>query len=101
MDSGSLTSSGDGGSGLEAMAVCVWLAWGSGVLYNRDREKARPAPETREAKFQFRFPGGSSLFPAEPPPLLLCSLPGPSPDKCTPEQTPLSSLQGTLEVFLL
>lgn len=78
MDSRSRTSSGDGGSGLEAMAVGVWLARGSGVLHCQDRAKARPALETREAKFQFRFPGVPSLFPAEPPPLLLCSRPGPS-----------------------
>lgn len=78
MDSGSRTSSGDGGSGLEAMAVRVWLALGSGALHSQDRAKARPALKTREAKFQFRFPGGPSLFPAEPPPLLLCHLPGPS-----------------------
>lgn len=78
MDSRSRTSSGDGGSGLEAMAVGVWLARGSGSLHSQDRARARPAHETREAKFQFRFPGGPSLFPAEQPPLLLCHLSGPS-----------------------
>lgn len=50
-----------------------WLSasgWcgGSGTLHSPDRAEARPAPETRAAKFQFRFPGGPSLFPAEPPP---------------------------------
>lgn len=79
MDSFSRTRSGDGGSGLEAMAVGVWFAWGSGALHSLDRAKARPALKTREAKFQFRFPGGPSLFPAELLPLLLYHLPRPSP----------------------
>ena len=61
MDSRSRTSSGDGGSGLEAMAIRVWLVWGSGALHRQGRAKASPALKTREAKFQFRFPRRSLL----------------------------------------
>lgn len=85
MDSGSRTSSGDGGQELEAMAVLVWIVWGSGTVCSQYRAKARPVPEPGAAKFQFRFPGGPSLFLVELPSFFLCDLLGPLPrtDTCT------------------
>lgn len=69
------TSSGDGGQRFEAMALRMGMTPRLATPLCRALARVRRAPPPWSAKFQFRFPGDLSRFPAEPHPPLFSALP--------------------------
>jgi hypothetical protein len=93
-DSASRTRSGDGGLGLEAMAVGVWLGWvagGSGTRLGQvpAKAKARPALRVGQQSFSFASLEGPPCSRQTRLPLSGLSLCGHRPGELVPSPGPL------------